>query len=263
MSVIGNKRIWSFVLCGLCVATSYASVTFKDIFYNDNWFLGASIGAAWPSLENHTTVANGSPQPKPYDYDYYTVKHSSATKDWSFYLGYRWLRDQAKWIPQYRVALRYQSLSTFRVSGTIEQYSLPDFVNYTYHANVYSNALTLFGKLDIYDFHSFEPYVSFGFGQANNQFSTYAEKPYPDIIARDNPAFHNRRSTNFTYDVGAGLDYIINKKVSVSLGYEYTNLGGIRSSAGTGPNWYGTALSLGNLSSNALLFTVFYQLPLG
>lgn len=262
MSITERKRIWTFVLCSLCVSTSFASVTFKDIFYNDNWFLGASIGALWPSLENHTRVANGNPQPYPIDYDYYTIKHTNTVRDWSFYLGYRWLRD-AKWAPQYRVALRYQSFSTIKASGTIEQYSLPDFVNYNYRAHVYSNALSLFGKLDIYNFHSFEPYVNFGFGQANNQFSGYQETPYSGIDARLNPAFHNRRGTSFTYNVGAGLDYIINKKVSVSLGYEYTNWGTVRSSAGTGPNWYGTALSLGNLSSNALLFTVFYQLPLG
>ena len=226
---------------------------------HDNWFVGASGGVAFSSVANTSqSLANGSSYPSPYNTDLYTIQNPDATMAWSLYGGYRW-ETIREWFPDINLALRYQHLDSVSVNGTIDQYSLPGFVNYSYTANGSSNALSAFGKVDIYQYRSILPYVSLGLGLAWNTMS-YSEQAYNGITPRVSPGYGGT-STNFAYNVGLGLDYILNRRVTLSLGYEYASFGSM-SGSGTS-TWSSDTLSLGSLSSNTLLFSAFYELPIG
>lgn len=82
------------------------------------------------------------------------------------------------------------------------------------------NASTLFLNL-YYDFRNstaFTPYVGAGLGMAFN----YANYTF------SSPGYHgnfDEHSTNFAWNVGAGVAYDITDSLAVDLGYRYVNLG--------------------------------------
>lgn len=230
-----------------------------NILYAKGWFVGASAGLVWPQLgESNTSVLNGNDVQAPYNSDVYSIDTPNNTQNWSLYAGYRWDRSQ-QILPHYSVALRYERLSKFKIEGTVDQYSLPDFVNYNYHLYGSANIFSAQGKVDLYDFHSFDPYLSLGLGAANTTLEGYRESPYGGIDARISPGYQNHSMTHFTYSLGLGVDYFITPKITASLGYEYADLGNVKSGNGTS-TWSSDSLSFGRLTTNTILLSVFYQL---
>lgn len=270
------KRIKKVLLSSLALSIVFVSTAFAYNFtpksYAGNsdhfshavsprpWFIGISAGVTWPSLsKGSTTVPNGNPVPPPYNVDLYTVNTPNTAATWSFYVGYRWVRS-CEFFPIMSVALRYAHIFNFNISGTIDQYSVPGQINYNYTMNVSPNIATVFGKFDIYEFHSFAPYVSLGLGESFNSITNYTEQAMSGTIPRVSPGYGDRMVGDFTYNLGAGLDYFLNPRTTFSLGYEYANLGKIMSGDGVS-TWSGTALSFGTLTSNTILLSAFYQLP--
>jgi opacity protein-like surface antigen len=132
-------------------------------------------------------------------------------------------------------------------------------LNYNYQINASSNIFALLGKVDLYDFHSFDPYLTLGLGVANATLKGYQESPESGIIARVSPDYQSHTSSSFTYSLGLGVDYFITPKITASLGYEYADLGNIKSGDGTS-TWSGSSLSFGKLTTHTVLLSVFYQL---
>jgi len=258
---VSKKRIFWLLLMGCVTNVGFCNaINPLSIFYAKGWFVGASAGLVWPQLgESNTSVLNGNDAQAPYNSDLYSIdKTPGSTNDWSLYAGYRWDRSQ-QILPHYSVALRYEHLSRFKIEGTVDQYSLPDFVNYNYHLYGSSNIFSAQGKVDLYDFHSFDPYLTLGLGTANTTVEGYKESPYSGIDARISPGYQNNSASHFTYSLGLGLDYFITPKITASLGYEYADLGNVKSGDGTS-TWSGSSLSFGRLTTNTVLLSVFYQL---
>lgn len=246
LSAIGLTFIANCALSGSSEATS-------------NWFVGFSGSATWASLnQSSTTTPNGSSAPSPYDNDTYSINSNDTNSSWSFFAGYRWQRE-SNFIPHYSLAIRYLYTTQFTIRGDVEQYSLPDFTNYSYSIEADSESGLLQGKMDVYDYHGLEPYLSFGLGIASNTTNNYNETAYPGIIARNSPDFQQSSSTQFSYNVGVGLDYLLTDRFTVSLGYEYNNLGKLISGNGTS-TWANNDLDFGNISTNSLIMSITCQL---
>jgi opacity protein-like surface antigen len=259
------KVYWQLggVLC-CCFYTSLCSANasnFLKSYQNNNWFIGASAGSAWSKVANNSTsVPNGSSQPEPYNQDLYAINQPGAAAVWSLSGGYRWTRPIALF-PRYSLGFRYQHFNSSKINGNIEQYSLPAFTNYNYHVNLYANTFILLGKLNLYQYHSFSPYVSAGLGQARNTVRSYNEQAYSGIIPRVSPAYHSTTNNNFTFNLGLGIDYTVNEKISLALGYEYANLGKTNSGPASGADWYGEKLSFSTLTANIVSLSMYYQIP--
>lgn len=254
MSLVKRKQRWILVV----LLSLYSSASFAGVLANEsNWFFGGGAGSTWANLsKGSTTVANGSDID---GNDLYSIHDPSPTATYSFDIGYRWSRP-SRLFPHYSLAFNYTRLSNVTVNGTVDQYSLPDYVNYNYNLNVSSNVYSLVGKLDIYQMGSFSPYVSAGVGRAYNRTDSYGEQPFAGVIARVSPNYDSNTTSNTAFSAGAGVDYAFSRQLWMSLGYEYSYLGKVKTGNGE-QTWSGESLSLGNLTSNAVALKVYYQLP--
>ncbi|MFI4955132.1 MAG: outer membrane beta-barrel protein [Gammaproteobacteria bacterium] len=249
----------TLLLNALCSHYSFAGNMGNTNVNENGWFLGLGGGWLWPSVNKSTTVPNGSYVLSISNKDFYTINSPGSTGESSTYGGYRFALNNPTF-PYFNLALRYQYLSNFNVNGLIEQYSLPRFNNYNYRLNLSSNIFTVQSTLDFYQYGPFSSYFSTGLGMGSSRLSGYKEQAVAGVIPRISPAYQNNTANNFTFNLGAGIDYQINPQVWVSLGYEYTNLGTINSNNGTGANWTNEFLSLGTLTTNAIILGVYYQL---
>jgi opacity protein-like surface antigen len=223
------------------------------------WFVGVSAGVAWPGLPNSATVPNGFPFAPPQNLDLFSIQVPSAAATWALNVGYRWVRSTA-FFPLMSLALRYAHINAFNASGLIEVASDPLYTNYSYSAKISPNIFTLFGKIDIYNFHSFLPYISLGLGESWNTFTNYTQQGINDTYSQPGTQFGDNTTARFTYNFGVGIDYLINPRSTLSLGYEYADLGKVISGNGT-QLWSNTSLSMGDLTSNTVLLGINYQLP--
>lgn len=229
---------------------------------NRPWFLGASLGWAWPSFsKNSTSILNGSNQPSPSNSDRYSIRSPSSTSNWTIFTGYRWSR-KATWLPFYSLALQYQHLSRFKTQGTIEQYSLSNFTNYSYRMYGQADIFSLQSKADIYQYRSYLPYITLGLGVACNNLTGYGETPTSGITPRENPNFKAKTTNNFAYTFGLGIDYLLQPSLILSLGYEYANLGDAKTGYGKASSWSNDLLKFGRLSSSTVMLSASYQLPI-
>lgn len=251
------KKWWLlFVLSSISVSPSFANGPAKS-----GWFVGAQGGWIWPNLSNSsTTVFNGSNVPAPNNSDLYTIsKHPSTDQTWGFYAGHLWTRSSS-YFPFYSLAFRYQRVNTANITGTVDQYSLPNFVNYNYNLHLSSNIFSLLGKFNIYQYKHFSPYVSLGIGESSTQITGYTETAAAGIIPRVSPGYQGQDNSNFTYSAGVGIDYFFNPQLWASLGYEYAYLGTVNTGKGTAA-WSNQSLSLGKCRSNSVFLGISYQLP--
>lgn len=237
-------------------------MTKKVVIANGNatWYVGMNAGLIQTKMSKaNLTVPNGSDFPPPENVDQYSLKqHRPAIVD--LQAGRRWQRNQP-WLPSYAIGFRYQHLFTKNIEGTVTQYSLPEFTNYNYRWGVGADTLSLYSKINVVQYARFMPYVDLGIGVSNTQSKTYDETALGDVTPRFSPDYAAKRKAQLTYNLGAGLDFILTPNILISAGYAYQSFGKLSSGAGQGPDWSGTHLSLGHLNTNAGLigFTYLFE----
>ena len=251
---LSRKCFWIAAL--LCLQMPIVFAT--DYITPSNWFVSGDLGLLIPTLGNSsTTVANASTTQNPLDL--YSINKPGVASTLALQGGYRWTRINP-WFSNVTLGLRYQYLTSFKVSGNIEQYSSPDNTNYDYNLNVSAHVLSVIGKLDIYQFRHFAPYITLGLGQAFANVASYSESPLGGVIPRTSPGYQSKSLLNTTYSAGLGVDYKFDRKWSMSVGYEYANFGTLKTGNGTDA-WSNQSLSLGAMSSSAILLGLRYQIP--
>lgn len=223
---------------------------------NANWFLTIGGGGQFPQSKSNITVSNGSNFPSPFDVDTYS-SHQHATNGLLLLsAGRRWALERP-WIPAYSLGLYYQYLFPSKTSGTITQYSEPQFKNYNYQFNTTSNVLLASAKMNVYKINRLSPYISGGIGGAFNRLSNYQEIALPGVTPRISPAFASNTSNQFAYNAGAGLDLQLLPSLLVSVGYLYQHIGDATSGPGK-RTWSNTSLNLGSLAQNEVVASVSY-----
>jgi opacity protein-like surface antigen len=68
------------------------------------------------------------------------------------------------------------------------------------------------------------PYVGFGFGIANMN----VKFNYDSVLAPGQYMKGELETNNFTYNLGIGVSYVASEKISVDVGYRYTNFGVVK-----------------------------------
>lgn len=222
-----------------------------------NWYAGVEGGVQQPEITNPMYINNGSGFAFPFNTDAY----STDEKETGFVgvsVGRRWTQ-QRTWLPAYSLGLRYNYLFPMNAGRQVAQYNLPSFTNYNYNWKLSSNVFLASAKLNFFQSAGFLPYVQAGAGIAANRTGTYNETPLPGVTPRISPAFASKTKTEFAYNVGAGLDYIIRPRFILSAGYEYKNLGRFNSGNGLG-DWTLQSLNLGTYQTNGLVLGASYLL---
>lgn len=227
----------------------------KDEISQSGWYLAADLGVLRTDFDQRIRVHNGSDYPEPFNKDQFSLEQNSQVFV-GVGGGYRWERD-SQWLPAYSLGLRYKHIFLKDFGNTITQYSKPEFTNYNYDWNIYSDVLLASTKLNLFQYSLASPYVGGGLGVAFNRASSYQETALPGITPRVSPAFTNHTSSQFAYNLGAGVDFRLTRQFILSLSYEYQDLGKI--SSGRGMNtWAGQKLNLDSYQSNAALLSFNY-----
>ncbi len=223
-----------------------------------NWFLGAGAGAAFLTVDNHQFISAGPDWPDD------TMHNTNVDASGLLALegGYQWIHNN-KWLPFYSLALSYMYGFPARVNGQVEQYSLPEFTNYNYQFKIKTQTLLAEFKADIYQWQRWMPFLLAGAGVSFNNAGNYTEQPLSGVTPRVSPGFSNHTTSWFSYTVGAGLDYIIQKNIWMSLIYQYNNLGQVQTGTGvdattlTDTN-YDTDRLKTHIKSNTVMLSVTY-----
>ena len=228
-------------------------------FCSSCWFIGAGGALNQMKTENDTILVNNFATYAPLgnQNDLFTVNSPNTNASLFLYGGYTWAQKQT-FLPEISLAMRYEYLSPTKISGSIDQYTLPGYYNYNYQMNASAHVFTLLSKVDLVTFGSFAPYVSVGVGIARDRLYNYQETDIPPAN-RDSAGFGDSSHMNFAFNLGAGLDYFINDNVSLALGYEHDDLGSLESNPAAA-QYQGQRLSFGSLTANRILFNAFYKL---
>ncbi|MBV8803107.1 MAG: outer membrane beta-barrel protein [Gammaproteobacteria bacterium] len=222
------------------------------------WYIGAGGGASWAHFANNTTVLNGMPVSPPYNQDLFSIQ---TLKDANVQLvaGYRW-QNKTNFFPCSNIFFQYRSYINNDISGSIEQFSLPEFTNYNYRMKYSADLLTLNGKFDLIEYERVMPYVSGGAGIIINSLYDYSESPTANVTPRISPGYTTNNSTHMALTLGAGLDYILTENYWLTLGYEHVFQGSIKSGSGQS-TWSNTSLHFGNVKMDTVFINFSMNLP--
>ncbi len=221
-----------------------------------NWYISADIGPLWVNTNQSMSVANGSNYPAPENVDDYKINAVKVQPMIAFSAGRRWQRD-ALFAPAYSVGLRYQYFFQQTIKGNILQYSLPEFNNYSFQWQMNANLLSLYSKVELLKKGLFIPYVDGGIGVSFLEASNYQENAFSGETARISPNFGSQTSSQFAFNVGAGVDIQLSPQALFSIGYDFQSFGPFISNYGQS-TWTSTKLNLGTLTANTIIFSITY-----
>ncbi|KTC90018.1 hypothetical protein OQJ18_05950 [Fluoribacter dumoffii] len=221
----------------------------------NNWFVSLGGGAQFPDLNSHMKVNNGSGFPHPFDYDRYAITSDNGGVI-AASAGRRWQNDSF-WFPSYSLSVFWQYFFKTHLRGEITQYSLPEFTNYNYNLDFTSNLLLASGKINLFRYGIFSPYVNGGIGSSFNDVSNYREHALAGITPRVSPGFRGSNTSEFAYNIGAGIEVQFLPQLIFSLGYIYQDLGPVSGGKGV-DTWTEQSLNPGSYRSNEVLVTATY-----
>jgi opacity protein-like surface antigen len=223
---------------------------------NSSWYAGISGSVVWASLADGLNINNGAAAPFPFNTDRYSIEHGTDGA-LAVQAGYEWQRT-TPWFPSYSLGLQYEHYWLGAIKGTITQYSLPEFLNYSYTWDTQADTVSLYTKVHVVEYGAFKPFINAGLGLAINRSGHFYETPFAGVTPRVSPGFSKHTQTNFTYNVGAGVDYALSQKLSASVAYNYQDLGSVRSSNGV-DTWSGDNLTIEHYELNMLVVGLTYR----
>lgn len=244
------------ILCTVALLSLTASAVSSAASTNHNaWYASGGIGMDYPHFNANWRVNNGSGFAPPANQDIYTFQNNHHPY-LTLATGYRFVRNNA-YLPALSLGLNYQYLPSNDVGGQIVQYSTPSFTNYNFKWDITAQLLLLSAKLNIYKYQNLMPYISAAAGAGYIRASSYGETAYPDVTPRTSAGFAESTNTQFVYTLGLGADYQMKSNLLATLGYQYLDLGKIRSGSGSG-SWQSATLNLGRYRSNELFLSLTY-----
>ncbi len=254
------KRIIAagFILCLSCQSWAVAPLTSPENTFTNRFYISAGAGEMLNKLSGDNYIGTGDGWPD----DHY-VRNTITNQPFGFVeAGFAWQRPE-NWLPGYSLGVRYLAASKTKVSGYIDQYSLPDFRNYSFSYDVQLSNLMAILKADLCRVYNVMPYLLVGAGAGVYSAYNYQEQPTPDVTPRVSPAFQSVSNTNFSYQFGAGFDFAIRKNVSINFEYDYIHYGtiqtgnGVNYSTETGTNYDNESLK-NKINANTFLLGLTY-----
>lgn len=140
--------------------------------------------------------------------------------------------DQAQWFTALEPELNGYYIGQNNIKGNVWRFGSPLFNDMTYTMPFESYRLMVDGALTILSKRQYSLYVKGGIGNAWNR-SSYSDvdNDNTDPCSNQRLTFDANTHTNFAWEAGAGLNYVINNRVGLSLEYLYANLGTVSTSA--------------------------------
>lgn len=147
--------------------------------------------------------------------------------------------------------------TNFHQTGRVLQFNMPEFENYTYTLKL--NNLRIIANFDV-DMHPIQqaliPFIQAGVGSARTTVS-YNSVPIAPVEGPD-LTLPSQTSWNVAYQAGAGVKYVANTHLIVSLRYLYANMGNVNTSTSGSTATLATPLTV-NMNSQNVLFGLTYK----
>lgn len=193
----------------------------------DSWYFDLNLGWIFNIKSGPAVYLNNFDIP-PDRYNSPKVKQRPLV---SLSAGYVWARS-SQWLPFVSLGLEYSYFFPEKAEGSVEDYSEEEDENHMCKYNLTHQTLYLQGKIDVVRWQRWMPYVSAKLGSSWNKFSNFNEQRITDVDStHENPQFPNNTTKNFSYSLGAGVDYIFTQNLWGSLGYRFDHIGYIQTDA--------------------------------
>ncbi|MDQ8039994.1 MAG: outer membrane beta-barrel protein [Rickettsiella sp.] len=216
------------------VAGSLALLVTKTqaAFYETNkslassqWFVDIGIGKSYDYGSSNVPV----PLTGSTEYMLFQTNQAAAPPFFSATIGHLWAL-QTNYLPFISMGLQYHYTTPIVMSGFIYEIMPNNTIDpehsYFSRYQIKQQSCSIVTKMDLYRWQNFMPYFSLGLGASwnrINQFSTTAFDLEPTQPVEFFAA--KKTSSDFTYSLGIGIDYVVNSNLWLSLGYSYDNFG--------------------------------------
>jgi opacity protein-like surface antigen len=143
-------------------------------------------------------------------------------------------------------------ITSLNQTGNVLQFGMPEFENFKYTLNLQSTRFMADFDLDFHPIAKrFIPFIEAGLGAAVTTVG-YQSKPIPPL-AGPNFELVDETSWTFAYQAGAGIKYVVNTHLILSLHYLYANMGKVDTSTNGDLSTLAKPMTV-DLSSQNLLF---------
>ena len=219
-----QQRLLSFILFFFITITTSINAYASPAFFNTpassgRWLVGAGGGIEWLTLGNKTNTLINNIGGNPADVFTVTSGTQSAGLQ-EVFLGYRWHLSNSRY---FSLKLDYEHFN----QTDVNEQRIPLGFSASASTDTYQidhQALLLLGQFDLLKWRSLMPFVQGGIGFSKSTFSNFY-----DANVFTMPTFPNASQYDFSYLVGAGLDWKVTRHVLISLGYRFGWWGDMKS----------------------------------
>ena len=141
--------------------------------------------------------------------------------------------DQAQWFTSIEPEINGYYLGQNSIKGDVWRFGSPNYNDMTFSMPIESYRLMLDGALTVVSQKQYSLYVIGGIGNTWNRMNYNDADPNGIPCVDQGLNLNSTTHSNFAWEVGAGLSYAFNNRLSLSLEYLYADLGSLKTS-GTG-----------------------------
>lgn len=219
------------ILSGVCMTSLAASVdSLNQQFKNYRPVVTIFGGPSWINLHNRSMSLAGTDDET---FTYQTKNPGSANGYGGGFLGVEWTLPYHNFFIQ--LGVEYDKFGSTKLKGSSLAGIQDDTsTSYQYSYQIATQqaiaAVKLLGILDIPKVmsHQLYPYFSVALGAAFNKARSFTTSTAEDVCSANlTPTFANGSDTNFSYNIGLGVDTDIAPHFRLGIGYRYSNFGQI------------------------------------
>lgn len=236
------KSITGFALCAILT----------PVYSGEHWYFTYGVGLVRPEINSNATVNNNSGASSPFNKDIYTSSKSNSTA-FLLEIGKYW-DIPGIGLKTFSLGAQYQHFMPTDIGKNITQYSSPDFLNYHYSLDLEANILMMNGRVTLFSWKNFSPFINVGAGLSQLITSGYSETALRGVTARTSPDFKRNTNYYFAYQAGAGISWEFNQTFFASINYIYQPLSGIQTDNGD-EAWSNRKLDFGNTYASSVFIT--------
>jgi opacity protein-like surface antigen len=183
--------------------------------------ISVGLGAAFST---HTNRSQSYPIINTNTDLFYNYNASETWKTAEMFEGFIGLETPASFHQHWQLGLGINQEGNFHPKGILTQganVGPQNMYNYTY--NIVSRQVLLEGKLFLAERKMLHPYVLLGMGGAFNTASDF-QTSVPDYLAFTRE-YDDKTTSNFSYQVGLGIDVEVIPNLRLGLGYRFADMG--------------------------------------
>lgn len=242
------------IIVSCLVSTVVHAANYKSYCRPHHWYFDLGVGKAYDYAKSTSFFEPPLDAATPASFLQTTSSYSTP-----FFLagiGYLWTQ-YSQWLPSMNMGIQHRYTAPVDVNGrSTTPFISPQTTNYRYR--VQQENWLLMAKADIYRW-VLMPYIAAGMGVSFNRVSQFFVDAPTNLNKWEGTT---KTSSDFSYSIGAGIDYPIRNDLWFTLGYSYDFFGKNQTGPGFFPNdpavTPNSVLKNANLHSNSFFLSARY-----